>query len=258
MSRRTLTIVVLVILALALGLELTGIAPGLGLQTVPFLVLLLAALFLWRSVWPERGAVAASELDVPLDGARVARLEATFGAGAFVINTDAPQSTLLAGALGGPARSRVTPEGDHTTVRLTQPLSLVRRRSDWRLALSPAVMWEAITLRLGAAEARLDLRRLDVQDAMLEAGGTTLTVDLPAAGHVTLQTSGGKATLRVPASTPTVIHSEIRLGQVIVDEAHFQPGDSGMDWQAGDVLPDAPALHLTLKGGLGTVEVRPA
>lgn len=257
MSRRTLTIAVLVLLLLAVGLELSGIAPGLGLQTLPFLVLLLAALFLWRSVWPQRSAAATSELDVPLAGVHAARLETTFGSGSFTLDTESPDDVLLAGAFGGPARPRVTTEDAVTAIRLTQPLSLVRRRSDWRLALSPAVSWELIALRLGASEARLDLRGLDVRQASIEAGGTTLTVDLPAAGAVTLQTSGGKATLRVPSGASIVIHSEIRLGQVIVNEAHFQPEESGMDWQAGDVLPGEPVLYLTLKGGLGTVEVQP-
>jgi len=257
-AQRVIGGVVVAGLVAALALEISGIAPGVGLQVLPFLLLLAAALLLWRAVWPGQAAQTQTVLDVPLAGARRARLELTFGAGELILSGDAPPDALIGGTGSGPARVRVQRDADAASVTLGQPLSLRRQRAAWGLALSPAVMWESVRLQLGAATARLDLGGLAIGSLTLETGGTTLEAALPAAGGVALQISGGRARLLVPGRAATVIRSEIRLGEVIVDEARFRPDGSGMAWATPGATPETAALAITLRGGLGTVEIAAA
>ncbi|NPV66647.1 MAG: hypothetical protein HPY64_05830 [Anaerolineae bacterium] len=258
MLRRVIGGIVIVALAAALTLEISGVAPGAALQVLPFLVLLGAALLLWRAVWPGAAAREQTTLDVPLDGAVRARLDLTFGAGELTLSGDAPPGTLISGAASGPARTHVRRAAEGVSVTLGQPVSLIRQRAAWQLALSPAATWTSIRLRLGASAASLDLTHLPVEKLTLEAGGTTLQATLPAAGDVTLQISGGRTRLRIPAGAAAIIRSEIRLGEVIVDEGHFVPAGSETAWAVAGIAPVSATLSITLKGGLGTVEIAAA
>lgn len=250
-----LLIVVVVLLILAAGLELTGLATGLGMQTLPLLILLAAGLLVGRAVWPERSAQTEDMLHIPREAATDAELDLTFGAGTFALGAGEPGDSLVTGSLRGTARHSVARGGGVARITLRQPLAVFRRRADWALALSPDVTWGRLHLMLGAAQAGLDLHALAVQAAVIEVGGTTLQARLPASGSVLLQVSGGRTTVIIPAGAAVEIESEIRLGDVQVDEARFQPDASGMRWQAaGDGT--RPPLRLTLKGGLGAVAVR--
>ncbi len=255
-TQRVIGGLVIVALVVVLALE-SGIAPGAGLQVLPFLLLLAAALFLGRAVWPGRAARTQTTFAVPLAGAERARLNLTFGAGDLTLNDQALPDMLICGTGAGPARTQTRREGTAVSVVLRQPFSLLRGRAAWTLALSPAIAWESIRLQLGASTARLDLGKLTIGNLTLEIGGTTLEAILPAAGRVTLHISGGRARLRIPMDIAAVIHSEIRLGEVIVDEAHFRPDGGGMAWATPGVTPETAALAITLKGGLGTVEIAP-
>ncbi len=254
MSRKVLTIVVVVLLILAVGLELTGLATGLGMQTLPLLILLAAGLLVGRAVWPERSAQAEEKLHIPREDASGAELDLTFGAGALGLGAGEPGGPLLEASLSGAARHTLARGGGVARITLRQPLAVFRRRANWALALSPEVTWQRLHLMLGAALAAVDLRALAVQDAVIEVGGTTLQARLPASGSFLLQVSGGRTTVIIPAGAAVEIESEIKLGDVQVDEIHFQPDASGMRWQAAGDGTRAP-LTLMLKGGLGTVEV---
>jgi hypothetical protein len=83
-------------------------------------------------------------------------------------------------------------------------------------------------------------------------GGGTLDATLPHSGEASLQISGGRANLHLPEGTAAEIVNEIRLGEVLVDEGRFRPDANGMRWTS----PGADPLRLTLKGGLGTIEVK--
>ena len=255
MSRRIVTLAVFGLLIITIGLELSGSASGLGMQTLPLLILLAAGLFISWAVWPERGARTESALAIPLEGATGARLDLTFGAGNLTLKSGAPEETLISGTVSGTVRQDIRQDAGVTHITLRQPQALVRRRATWELALPPAVEWAGLHLMLGAAEAQLDLRGLAVHETRIEAGGTTLEATLPATGAIAYEITGGRATLLIPPGAAVTIHSEIRLGAVEVDETHFTPDGSGYGWTAGD--PDASErLQLALKGGLGTVEVR--
>ncbi len=248
--------IVIVALVAALALEISGVAPGAALQVLPFLILLGAALLLWRAVWPGAAAREQTALDVPLDSAAHAQLDLTFGAGELTLTGAAPPGALISGSASGPARTHIRRTAEGVSVTLGQPLSLLRQRATWRLALNPAVRWTSVRLRLGASAASLDLSQLAVEKLTLEAASTTLQATLPASGDVTLQISGGRARLCIPTGAAAIIRSEIRLGEVIVDEGHFVPAGNETAWATAGIAP--AALSITLKGGLGTVEVTAA
>ncbi|MBN2472324.1 MAG: hypothetical protein JXN59_16485, partial [Anaerolineae bacterium] len=139
MSRKVLFIVVVVLLFLAVGLELTGLATGLGMQTLPLLILLAAGMLVARAVWPAQAARTEATLTVPVEAATRAELDLTFGAGALALGAGTAREMLLDASLSGAARHAVAREGDAAKITLRQPVALVRRRADWALALSPEV-----------------------------------------------------------------------------------------------------------------------
>ncbi len=251
--QRWLMIVVVVLLAAAALLDVTGVVPGAGMLAIPFLVLLAAALYMVRTIRSPREATAAADLYVPLEDASTAQLDLKFGAGELALTADAPDGVLLAGHLIGAAQPRVQRQDSTAAIRLRQPFSLGRRHAHWRLALSPAVRWQEVRLAVGAADVQLALSALEVGALVLESGASTLTATLPRAGEVLLEMSGGRVTLRIPADAAAVVTNRIKLGEVIIDEAHFAPDAARVHWTTPGVT-DAP-LHVTLSGGLGTVEV---
>ncbi len=255
MSRRMMSGFVALLLVVVVILDVSGIAPGAGRQVIPFLALLLASLFIWRSVWPSQISESTGTLDIPVEAAQAARLHLTYGAGDLAVAADAPAESLLAGEFAGSVRQQIERDADATTVTLRQPFSLMRRRANWRIGLSPAVNWQQVKLTLGASNARVDCSGLPVEALLMETGGTTLDVHLPVRGTVSLQLSGGSATLRVPSGSAVEIVSGIRLGEVRVDEARFLPDASGMNWATGDFAGGDDALRISLRGGLGSVEV---
>ncbi|GAB4576290.1 MAG: hypothetical protein Kow0077_31970 [Anaerolineae bacterium] len=256
MSRRLLTIVLTVLLLVVLALELSGAVPGIGVQTLPLLILLLAAVLVWRAVWPERASGAAQALAIPRGEHDHAALDVTFGAGELRLEPGHDPAVLLGGDLEGGAQPVVMQSAARVSIQLKQPFSLLRRRAVWRLAYAPGVSWSQMRWRLGAAQAHLDLRAAEVHTCQIEAVGTTLAVWLPASGTVTLEVSGGHTTITVPRDAPVTVESVIRLGEVTLPEAGFEADESGMRWTARGAVPDAEGLAITLKGGLGTVTLR--
>ena len=144
-------------------------------------------------------------------------------------------------------------------IKLSQPFSLLgRAHADWRLGLAD-VAWRLIKIEAVSTHTRLALDNLNVEQLVLEMAGGTLYASL-AAGEASLQISGGRAVFHIPEGVPTEIVSEIRLGEVKIDERRFTPAPEGERWTSpgyAAAAQDAPEaiLRLTLKGGLGSVEV---
>lgn len=244
-----------ILFAAAALLDVTGMAPGAGVQAIPFLLLLGAGFAVWRAISPARDAIATDNLALPRDGASLARLDLTFGAGDLSLAGDAPDDLLLVGMVAGAASHHVVRAGQDATITLRQPLSLVRRRAHWRLSLCPAVTWTHLRLALGASRAAVDCRALAVETLVLEAGRTVLDVILPGRGDVSLQMSGGYVTLHVPRAVPVRVLNDVLIGQVIVDEGHFTASETRETFTTPDFVDGPEALRLALKGGLGTIEI---
>lgn len=252
MVQRIFAVVIVVILVVVTLLDVTGLVPGAGVQAIPFLLLLVAGFAVWWAVYPRRGAAASETLSVPYAGEEVARLEVTFGAGQFTLAAGG-ESDLLAGVCNGPVQQRTSTDEGFAEIILAQPLRLARRRADWQLALSPAVEWEGMELRLGAAQAEVDLSGLQVIDVLVESGGTTLTLTVPYTGDVDVHVSAGETTVQVPRGAAVQVINDIRLGVVEIDEAALHEVEPNV-WAVGGGEVD-PDLTVILRGGLGTVRV---
>ena|GEM_PF-4271298 len=253
MSPRFLLVVLVALLIAAVLLDLTGVAPGAGVQAIPVLVLLAAGLLIWRAVWPRRKAETAADLHISAAGEARARLGLRFRSGDLVLATDAPSGALVSGMLSGAFTQQVRRSGGAAAVRLGQPFALATpARADWRIALSPAITWEQVRLAVGASNVRLDLAVLPLESLFIDAVSTALEAVLPRAGEVSLHIAGGRCVLRVPPGVDAEIVSDIRLGEVHVDGARFCVAEAGRRWSAGE---GSPALRVRLAGGMGRVEV---
>lgn len=255
MSQRLFGATLIIVFVIAALLDVTGVAPGAGVQALPFLLLLVAAYVVLRNVVPGRSASVTSDLSIPAEGAHTASLELVFGAGDLRVETSAGAESLIAGQCVGDVSQKVRRAEGGADITLRQPLSFLgRKRADWQVKLSQQATWQQVRLELGASDDVLLLDGLHVEDLSIETGGSSLEATLPRAGKVLLYIGGGRATLRVPVGAAAEIRNFIRLGQVNVEETRFLPGEPE-HWATAAVDSAPEVLHITLKGGLGTVEV---
>ena len=261
MQRRSLLILI-GLLSAAILLDVSGLVPGAGMLAVPLLVLLSAALLVGRALRPSAEAQREQPLHIPRDAAQAARLEILVGAADLALGSGVEGDALLGGVCRGTVRQQVDAEAAEPALKLSQPFSLLgRAHADWRLSLAD-VTWRLIKIEAVSSHTRLALVDLHVEQLVLEMAGGTLYANL-AAGEASLQISGGRAVFHIPEGVPTEIVSEIRLGEVKVDERRFSPAPEGDRWTSADyatAVEASPAaiLRLTLKGGLGSVEVNGA
>ena len=258
MQRRSLLILIGLLLVAVL-LDASGLVPGAGMLAVPLLILLSAALLVGRALRPSAEAQAEQAIHIPRGTAQAARLELLVGAADLALGSGGDGEDLLGGVCRGAIRHQVDAQADEPAIKFNQPFSLLgRAHADWRLDLAN-VAWRAIKIEMVSSHARLALVDLNVENLVLEMAGGTLFANL-AAGEASLQISGGRAVFHIPERVPTEIVSEIRLGEVKVDESRFTPAPEGDRWTSSgyaEAAQNSPSavLRLTLKGGLGSVEV---
>lgn len=245
-----------------LALDFSGILPGIGRFT-GLLLLLAASVIFWDAVRPSEAAATETQFTIPREAAQQARLDVQFGAGSITIVAGDDDGTLLAADCFGPVRQQVEHHSDRAHVTLRQTRTLRRDRANWRLQLNPDVVWQDLRIMCASAEADLALQALSIESLRLELGSTQADIMLPAIGHVDVQISGGQTTLTVPAGANVIVENRAKLAKVTIDETLFTPdGDPAatmpITWRSSEHSPDSPALHITLRGGFGSILLKSA
>lgn len=219
-------------------------------------------------LWGSQHAPAQFEtetLDIPLDGARSAKVKINFGAGELRVGANTSANTLLNGTFDGVNHTLSRDETDQAQLHLkTPPIVDIpigywpTHTRTWTFDLTPAVPLE-ITVHSGASDNTLDLRALKVTKLRLETGASATRIHLPAnAGFTKMRGSSGAASVAVyiPTGVAAHIHTTGALSSIDVDTQHFPR--TGNDYQSPHYESAENKVDIHLDIGVGSLSIKRA
>ncbi len=123
------------------------------------------------------------------------------------------------------------------------------------LELKEDLPW-TINAKMGAVSAHLDLREIQLKHLSLEvgAGDVRLLMSQPEAdAQVTVNAGASQVILELPRDVNARIHARNVLSQTDIDSRYWhREGDT---YVSRDYDPQAPSLEITIKMGIGRLEV---
>jgi len=226
----------------------------------PLFLIALGAWFLFGSLIKRPPQV--EHANVPLEGARRARLRIQHAAGRLLVASGAGPGDLAEGDFSGGVEVDARHEGDLLDVRLSVPNFVFPftwspgERMDWDVRLSRDVPL-TLDLDTGANDARIDLSDLAVVELRLQSGASATEITLPsAAGMTHARIGSGAASVRVnvPPGVAGRIRAQTGLSSVQIDPGRFpRHGDLFI---SPDYDSAANRVDLEIDMGVGSVEVR--
>jgi hypothetical protein len=200
------------------------------------------------------GTTQTRSIDVPLDGARRARVRIDHGGGDLRVGSLAASSVSLCSGSGTSVEQRVNRSGDRLDVSLRQR----RVRSlgrEFRVDFSPEVEIE-LDIHTGASDSRLDLTRLLVNSLELKTGASSAVIYVPERGHTRVSVDAGAASVEfhVPAAVAGRVTTDTGLADVDIDRGRFLPGSGG--FESPDYSTSVNRVEIHIRGGLAGFKVR--
>ncbi|HEX7974301.1 MAG TPA: DUF5668 domain-containing protein [Anaerolineales bacterium] len=216
--------------------------------------------FLWGAVL--RKPVRVEHANVPLEGARTARVRVRHGAGRLQIAAGAGPGDLAVGDFGGGLELNTRRDGD----LLDATLSLPSRNFPFDWGPGESLDWSfqlardlpmTLDLETGANESRLDLSDLLVTGLSLKSGASSTDLNLPAhAGLTQVRVETGAAAVRilVPDGVSARIRARGGLSSINIDSRRFPPlGDL---YESPDFMTAANKVDLDIETGVGSIDIR--
>jgi hypothetical protein len=233
-------------------------------------VVLFAAGLVASGSMAPMGAVESRSFENERAGAQRADVTVRFGAGQLALGPLTDNQDRLLGTMRYEGQGDFMPEArsrvDGTVARLEYTLSgrgsmfgpFGGRSGAPRMdvELSPSVPL-TLTVQTGAADATLDLTRLQLSNLDLSTGAASSTIRLPqAAGTSTVHISGGAATitLEVPREVAASIRHRGGLSALTVDESRF-PKVNDQVYRSPDFDTARNKVDIVLETGVATIRV---
>jgi hypothetical protein len=233
---------------------------------LPGLVVLLGVVTLWSATRPRR-TLPEESLQLPLVGAKRAKVQMRFGAGHLTVAGGAAGSNVADGSFRGgvEATRRIAGQEVHVGLRVPSDFFLTflspwtwwgGERLEWQARLTESVPL-ALDVETGASEASLDLSRLKLDTLRLASGASSVEVTMPAgAGRTDARIESGAASLAVeiPQGVAARIEIESGLANARVDTRRFPR--SGKTYQSPDFDTAANRLDLHIEAGVASIDIR--
>lgn len=226
----------------------------------PIFLIGLGISFLWGTL--TRRPARVEHANVPLEGARTARVHVRHGAGRLQIAAGAGPGDLAVGDFGGGLELSTRRDGDLLDASLSLPSNSFPfdwgpgASLDWSVQLARDL---PITLDLetGANEARLDLSDLLVTGLSLKSGASSTDLTLPAhAGLTQARVETGAAAVRIfiPSGVAARIRTRGGLSSIQIDPARFpRLGDV---YESPDFMTAENKADLDVEIGVGSIDIR--
>lgn len=130
-----------------------------------------------------------------------------------------------------------------------------RHEQDWKVCLSPAVR-VAIDIDMGAGEADIDARGLDLAELDLDLGAGSIDVDLRRRWdrdlHVNADVGAGEIDITLPTGMAIEVKADTGVGSI--DAPGFSTsGTGGGSWRTGP--KGGPTIYLDLDAGAGQIDL---
>lgn len=149
---------------------------------------------------------------------------------------------------GSGFRGRLTVQQGGATTRVGH------LKNEWTVKLANDIALD-LTVRCGAGENVLDLRDLTLRSAAVHMGAGSVDVDLRVHPKkdvdVTIQGGVGEATVRVPKDTAVEAQASGGIGEI---QVHGMRKD-GDRWVNEAYGKGGPTIHLSVKGGIGSIRI---
>lgn len=200
--------------------------------------------------------VRSDVIDVPLDGARRARIRLDHGGGELRVGGLALGSRSLCAGSGYGLEQRVKRSGGKVDVSLRQThRSWMRFRGrNFVVDLNPGVDLE-LELNTGATDTRIDLESLTVSSLHIKTGASSTRVVAPRQGHTRAEVDAGAASVAfvVPEGVAARISTDTGLAEVNVNTRRFPQMGGG--YESPDYELAVDRLDLRIKGGVASFAV---
>ncbi|MGD1996686.1 MAG: hypothetical protein PVH62_07930 [Anaerolineae bacterium] len=221
---------------------------------------------LWTAIGVRR-PIDAEEATIPLKGAARAHVRIRHGAGRLRVEGVAGPGELAKGTFGGGLEYHAKQEGELLDVEMYTPRQVFWRfltpwnwregsGLDWTLSLNGEVPL-SLDLEIGAGDARLDLRDLQVTELRASSGASSTHLTLPAhAGHTYAEVKAGAASvaIRVPSGVAARIRVGGGLASIGVDRDRFPR--VGSFYQSPDYDTAPNKVDVDIEAGVGSIKVR--
>lgn len=264
MKGRYVWAIVLVMVGLWLLLSNVGLLPGASWGIFWAIVLIIIGVVLIVGV-ARRGQVVMVDDSVPLGTASAARLHIKHGAGRLQLQGAEGPGHLVWGTFGSGVNKTVQQLGDRLDVVLAMDAAAFADRVasfsgqgrgyEWNVAVNSAVPVD-LKLETGASDQHIDLSRVRATRFDLTTGASSTLLVLPAAaGYTEARVSSGAAAIKitVPQGVALRVTGSVGLGSLKVNEARFPK--AGDTYESTDFATAPNRVHLTVEGGVGSVEI---
>jgi len=256
-----------VILLLIGGLMLAN-EMGIKLpNNTPFTELFWPLLLILGGVWVLIGVFMRRNLEtqnasIDLQGATVANLKLSHGAGELNIHSGAGGSEFARGSFAGGLDHKASRNGDRLEVRMRPakdfldiPFFGPRNQLEWDVALNANIPTE-LTLNLGANKSTIDLRDMKITDLKLETGASETHLILPAQGRFRADLDFGAASLDVtiPEGMSARIRASLGAADMKIDQARFPR--NGSYYQSPDFDTALNTVDITIDAGAASIRVK--
>jgi hypothetical protein len=217
----------------------------------------LILLGIWILIGPLLDQKESGSWHVPLNDAKRARVNLSYGAGRLKVSSGSQDENLLDGEFTGGVLHLFRADNDAMTLNLNMPSQVwpFFQLRDWNIRLNPGVPLD-IEANVGAAESNFDLTDLQVKHFQLSTGASSTSIKLPAksgTSKVVVKAGAASVDIFVPAGVAARIRSLVGLGSMSVDEHRFSRDKDGFSSSDYDHAENKIDLHV--ETGLGSVNI---
>ena len=196
------------------------------------------------------------ELDAPLAGARVGRLELAFGL-KMTLDADPTMAELYRAHVEG-TPPQIDVDGGRVSVRPARRFPLFGwGHRDLRLTLSAAIPWD-IEVAKGAMALTARLGSLQLRSFVIKGGASQIDLEVGRpAGVVPITIQGGasKVTVRRPRGVPVEVRIKGGASRTTVDGHQLGPAGGNVVWRTPGVPAGADAFSVDIRGGVSQVSI---
>jgi hypothetical protein len=226
----------------------------------PLILLAFGVWILWGAL--SKSTLEIEHFEIPILGASSAKIKIQHGAGKLKISPTENTSWLINGNCRGGVVQEVTQNGEFHTVLLRMPSKNIPmdwipgESLDWEIHISEQLP-VSLDIETGAADVRLDLTELLVNELKYSSGASSSTILMPEkAGMTKAKVSAGAASVQIniPDGVAGKIRTQGGLSTITVNDKKFLK--SGKDFISPDWEFAVNRIDLQVEVGVGSVDIR--
>jgi hypothetical protein len=225
----------------------------------PMFIIAIGVWILWGAV--RKSVNKGQLLDVAVENAKSARLVIRHAAGKIILRDGSDLNKFIQGQFEGGIKPKISRIGDEVEVELKMETGNMFDWSpgdtyNWSMEVNPGIPF-TLDVETGAAESKMDLRKLLVKEVVYKSGASSNEIKFPENVDFTFaRIEAGAASFRliVPEGVGTRIRTQSGPSAINADTRRFSR--SGKDFVTADWESAAHRLEIELSVGVGSVSIQ--